>query len=391
MIVRLSCPFCNTGFDREAVHADTRVACPRCGESFAVKGDPGALPGFSENGTAPSSAMDTQVPSAKLLRPVAVFAVLSAVAVAGIGLYLVFNKDSHPQPVDPPPKQAATMPPAAIGGLAYLPADTSVAFAVQPRPIATYAERTKTDPKELLLQVGVPPRLFAVFDQAGIKLEQIDHIVGGLILASDNPIPRMVFSITLVSPLADDDAFLKVLKAQKFTTAKGATRWKADLGGFPAEMVKPSDRGYVLATDGKDLDGSLGGRGSGHLSMGLRLSMEKLSPASVVWLATESARWDDKPAVKFVATLMSQPDLPARLANVRAVAIGISLEPDPKQAGWLRAPDAAASKKFSETAATTFAGKPVTIGEAGDWVSVESPFDPKQGLTSGVLGMLPKK
>jgi len=281
--------------------------------------------------------------------------------------------------LSPSGKPAATKPPSAIASLAYLPADTSVAFAIQPGPVRVYAERTKAEPKELLQQTGVPARVFALLDQAGVKLDQIDHLAGGIVIAGDNPIPRMMFALSLLSPLGDEDAFMKSLKAQKFTTSNGQTRWKADLGGLPTEMAKVNDRVYVFASDGKDLDraSSSTGRGSGHLPLGLRQSLEKLSPASVVWIATDNSRWDDKPAVKLAAGLLKEPDLPSRLANIRAVVIGVALEPDPKMLGALRSPDEATSKKLADTAAASLAGKPVVIGESGEWVSVESPFDPE--------------
>jgi len=347
----------------------------------------------SENGVSALPIPIIPPSPAKALRPIAILGGIFAVIVITAGLYAIFRESEKPPSPEPPPKPAATMPPAAVASLAYLPADTSVAFAVQPGPVRTYAERTKSDPKELLLQMGVPPRIFALLDQAGIKLDQIDHIAGGIVIAGDNPLPRMVFALSLLTPIAEEDTFLKSLKAQRFTTSTGGTRWKVDIGALPSEMVRINERIYVISSDGKDLDraSSATGKGSGHLPQGLRQSLEKLSPASVVWLATDNSRWDDKPAVKLAAGLLKEPDLPARLASIRAVVIGVSLEPDPKMLGGVRSPDEPTSKKLADTAAASLAGKPVTIGEAGDWVTVESPFDPKQGLTASVQGLLPKK
>lgn len=390
MIVRVSCPFCNTAFDLGVVGANHRVSCPRCGESFPVKGDT-AIPHPSENGSAPATAVVHPVSPAKAFRSVAILGAVAAVVVLSAGLYAIFRPSEKPTPAESARKPAATMPPAAVASLAYLPAETTVAFAVQPGPILTYAERAKTDPKELLLQMGVPPRVFTLLEQAGIKLDQIDHVAGGVVIASDNPIPRMVFVLSFLAPLADEDAFLKSTKSQKFTTSNGSTRWKADLGGLPTELVRIGDRTYAFALDGKDIDkaSSAASKGSGHLPLGLRQSMEKLSPASVVWIATDSSRWDDKPAVKLAAGLLNQPDLPARLANIRAAALGISLEPDPKLLVAVRSPDEASAKKLAENVAIKLGPKPVTV--VGDWVSVESPFDPKQGLSAGVQALLPKK
>src|SRR6266545_3188806 len=38
MSVRLSCPSCNTGFALDAIPADRRAACPRCGDVFPIRG-----------------------------------------------------------------------------------------------------------------------------------------------------------------------------------------------------------------------------------------------------------------------------------------------------------------------------------------------------------------
>jgi hypothetical protein len=193
---------------------------------------------------------------------------------------------------------------------------------------------------------------------------------------------------------ADKAAFQKALKAEKPTTEKGQLRHTVDLGlVFPFTMTSPDPLTYLFATDPKDLDPAAGakGRGSGHLPAGLRESMGKLSPASVAWVATDATNWAGRPAVKLAAEALQQRDLPERLAKVRAVTAGVSLEPDPRLTAAVRAPDEAAGRKLQDAVAAALAGRdpPVQIGGSGEWVTVESLFDPQKGA-AGLSAVLPK-
>ena len=403
MTVRVSCPFCNTGLTLPGTPPTGRVQCPRCGESFPVKPtdgedtaveqvEPGPAP--STNGTPADHAEPSGPPSPRSFGAPAFVAACLVAAVLGVGLYVLLRRDgADTRPTDPgdnPSKAAVTVPPPAVPGLAYLPADTSVAFAVQPGPLLAYAERTQADPRQLLAAAGVPDRVFATLDSAGVPLDRIDHLAGGLVLAADNAFPRVLVALALRQPPADEAAFRKALGAERVTAASGAARDRVNLGGLPAEMVRLDPKTYLFGTDGRDLDpaGKLAGRGSGHLPAGLRESVGKLSPASVAWAATDAGDWSKNPSVQLLARVRKA-DWPQRLAGVRAAAVGVSLEPDPKLTLAVRAADAAGASKLAGAFTKAFAGKEPVIGESGEWASAEVPFDPKTGIT-GLAAALSK-
>ncbi len=402
MTVQLSCPYCNAGVSVAEVPPSHRVVCPRCGESFPVKvpagpddeGGAPRVPVASLNGS-PAAVPHTQPPPApgwSLAAPALIGLVLAA-GVLALGLYaFVFHRPAGTSttPTDAGRRPAATVPPAAVAGLAYLPPDTNVAFAAQPGPLLAYADRTGSDPRQLLTRAGVPDRVFATLDRVGLPLDRIDHVCGGLVLAENSAIPRVFVVLALREPPADPGEFRRQLKATQFTAPSGATRYKADLGGLPVEMSNPDPRTYLFATEGKDLEAAAGRTGSAHLPAGLRESMGKLSPASFAWAATDSGHWSENPGVKLAAALAKQPDLPARLATVRAAAVGMSLEPDPQLLVAVRAADPDAAAKMRAQAADAAAGKKesLRIGGEGAWVTAEGP--PDKDTWARLQVMLPK-
>ena len=399
MTVRLSCPYCETAVNLIDLPATHRVVCPRCGETFAAHAtemqESGPhIPVASRNGAhppdEPPEADEPSLPPRSLIGLLLFGFALGAIIV-GLGMYAIFRGDVNRGEQDTseltPAKLATTMPPLAVRGLVYLPKDTNLAFAVQPGALLTYAERTKTDPKELLIQAGVPAAVFTTLDQLGVKLEQIQSLVGGLTLANDNLFPRAVIVLTLREKLADQPAFLKQLKAQPSKSVAGSTRYKVTVANLPMELAILDVGPYLFATDAKDLETK--NTTPDQLATGLRESLTKLSPASFAWSATDSEEWGKKPAVTLAAQALKQPDLPARLATLRAAAIGLSLEPELQLQAHARTPDTASATKLQDQIANTLAAKAPTIHLESTWVSVALPYDAKQGL-NGLKDLLPK-
>lgn len=392
MTATVHCPFCNAAVSLAALPPSLRVACPRCGESFPVKAtdaDGSRIPTASLNGQPPPPAVVP--PPAQSVRVYALIGVALAAIVVVVGWYAFLRKPDMP-PIDPTQatKPTVTVPPPALAALSYLPADTNVVIAAQPGPLLAFAERTQTDPKQVLAQAGLPDRLLAVLDRLGVRPEQIDHVVVSLCGAASDVFPRFVVVLELNAPLPDRGAFLKQLKAVQMTVASGATRYKADVG-LPrtTEMANPDPKTYLFATEGKDLDAGPKPRGAAHLSAGVRESMGQLSPSSCVWVATDAANWSERPAVQGFAAFVQRPDLPARLTSVRAVALGTSLEPQLKLTTAIRWPDEIAAKQFQDQTANALADKPVQIGGDGPWVTIEA--TPDKDVWGGVLQLLPAK
>jgi hypothetical protein len=119
----------------------------------------------------------------------------------------------------------------------------------------------------------------------------------------------------------------------------------------------------------------------------VRESMARLSPSSCVWAATDATNWSDKLAIQTISRAFQRPELPARLASVRALAVGTSLEPQLKLTTAIRCPDPDAAKRFQDQTANALADQPVQIGGDGPWVTVEG--TPGKDLFDNLFQLLP--
>ena len=167
-MVRLSCPSCNTSFALAELPADRRASCPRCGDIFPIRsweesGDRRQETGEKTQLGLPSTQYSALSSSRRarglwsVQRTVAVALAMGLVGLlAGLGVYYA-NGGFKSKPVPEPeslPLIAAT-PATQLIGLGYLPADTNIAFAVQPGPALAYAERVKQDSRELFTKAGI--------------------------------------------------------------------------------------------------------------------------------------------------------------------------------------------------------------------------------------------
>lgn len=370
MSIRVACPHCNGVVTLAAVPPSGRAACPRCGELIPVKGaepvpddvpQPAALaphpPGF---------------PSRALLLSLGLAAVI---LVIGMSIFRPWEQTS-PQPVaDRPP---GTTPPAALAGLGYLPPTANVVLAVQPAPLLAYAERTKADPKELLTRSGVPAPVTDALDRFGLPLDQIDSAVVGLSL-TDQALPGVTGVLTLRRPVADEDEFLRRLRAEKKPVA-GRPVYTVT-AGFPLVMTKVDPTTYLFGLTDTDLKAADAPHppGGGHLPVDLRESLTaRLSPASFAWVATASEKWAEKPVLKLA---LKAPQL-VPLTQIRAAAVGVSLEPDPVLKVALKPADADA-RGWVRAEIGGRVGELASINDAGDWVTVETPVDLRGGADVG--------
>jgi hypothetical protein len=218
MSVRLSCPSCNTGFALDAIPADHRAACPRCGDVFPIRGEV-AEQASGESATpfppSPKPATRRPKPGWSLQRSVTVALALGLLGLA-TGLVVHYSRGSKPPEPQPEPAIAVNAtPPAQLAGLGYLPAECNLVFAVQPGPVLADAARLKQEPREFLTRSGVPHQVFATLDQLGLTLPQIDHIACGIFVGDEGDEPRVALVLVLKQPLADEDEFLKKLQASR--------------------------------------------------------------------------------------------------------------------------------------------------------------------------------
>ncbi len=361
MSVRVGCPVCNHKVVLPAVPPGGRAVCDGCGETFPVTGAVEAVADVRPV-VAPPPA-----PTGLRGRHVALL-LLASLLTAG-GLFAVsrslFDTRPKPLPLPTPPTGPVTWPPAAVPLLKHLPPDAGLAFVVQPGPLLAHAKRTDTDPQKLLVDLGMPDRVFTTLADLGLSLDRLDQLAGGLAFPADNAIPRVVLAVKLVGPPGN---LLAKLKAEREKVANGRQRYRAVLGGLPVKLEE-RDGVFVFATADADLDRPPA-TGSDHLPAGLRDTLGQLSPAAFAWVATDSADWATKPTVQLAATLLKRPDLLERVKLVRAAGAGVSLEPAVRAAAAVRA--AGDDKALQDRLAAAVAGKDVLVGGADGWVTLSA-------------------
>lgn len=334
MAVRLSCPSCNTEFTLGELPANRRAACPRCGDEFPVRA-------WQDVADATPAAASAPVPAAAAYQksrsafPRAVVLALVAVCVGlGAAYWVVRNRGDHAKtnPASLRP-EGAVLPPAELEGLGYLPADTNVAFAVQPGAVVAYARQTNQDARDLVIQAGVPAQVIDTLQGAGVSLGQIDHVAGGTSLADAAFEIRFALVLVLRRPLDDPDAFLTALEAKH--DPANHERYAVKVAGLPLTLAHPSPTVYVIGFDAqKDLTGAAQPRGPGgtHLRADLARRIATQVPAdAAAWVATADERWAEKPAVKMVvgAFLKHEEWLPV-MAQGRAGIAALTLGERPR-------------------------------------------------------------
>src|SRR5260370_16317473 len=196
----LTCPYCNAFVSLPPnAHDGQRVTCSRCGDAFPLRGRgtgikvPGgvaptqAAPGLHLAGT-------SLTPSARsrnrLVAGLAV-TVMALMAASGLTWALLTQAQRrtndygepvrHKRPIFPEPtdaKASATVAPAKLEALAYLPPGTNIILGVDVRQLQQSKAGLKllSDP----LKVGRGEiALGKLFLWTGVEVEQLDHVVVG--------------------------------------------------------------------------------------------------------------------------------------------------------------------------------------------------------------------
>ncbi|QJW96047.1 zinc ribbon domain-containing protein [Frigoriglobus tundricola] len=396
MSIRLSCPSCNTAFALDAVPAGRRATCPRCGDAFPVRGEMAEPATAADAGPpaapVPSPASETRSPRRRVgmwsIRRTA----LVALALGGIGFVIGLTAYYSPKakpngdPPGQPPAVSNTTPPAQLAGLGYLPADYNVVFAVQPGPLLTYAARTHQEPRDLLTRAGVPAQALAALaalaalDSIGLTLPQIDHVAGGALLGNEGDGLRIAFVLVLKQPLADEDEFLKKLKAKPAAGKK--TRFTVEL----AQLARVSPTVWVFGLSDKDLaavdQGGYGPGGKqfrGSESDGLRQMIGSVPPDSAAWVAADDDReWTQKPLVTtFLPLSPGAKKGLSGLSSFRAGVFALSFGEQPRVRIFFRTADSAVAEHarlYLRARATEM--EAATAGGGGVFALFDAPFDP---------------
>lgn len=360
MSVSVTCPFCRSVFTIAEIPAAHRTPCPNCGESVPVSAD--ASPASVATAAPPATAT---APPPRTSGMVFISLGLTAVIVAGFALWFLFSpkKPVYPPPPPPPP---ATTPPRAMGGLKYVPKDSQIVVAVQPAALDQYAKNKGRSAEELLVEFGVPEDLLKQLRDAGLPSSAIQS----LLIAVNVDDLRLTLVLTLREPLKDEAKFRDKLKAQ------GRDPTTVDLGGFPLVMAEPNDKTFVFALNEKGLaTAKTPTAGFDDLRPAVRESVDKLSLSSIAWVATDDKDWAKLPQFKLLGD-KGPTDLLKKLNGVRAVATGVSLEPDLYLRLSVRVNDSTVARDTADALREKLNELNPYVTPSGEWADVSLPIDP---------------
>jgi hypothetical protein len=360
-MIKLACPYCNTVFDVVSP-APSKVPCPRCDEAVPETA-------LAPAGAHASEVVDPRPHPGNRWMPWVVGSVVLAAVVAVVA-YSMNNRLPPPPPGPGAANPVATKPPKMLSALKLLPADTQVAFAFQPAAFTEFTQRKGKSPEIWLAEAGLPGRLFEEFRKLGLAPEQIDHVAIALPEAKLSPVVVLV----LRQPLPDDAEFRKGWNAKPIVDKPG--HFNGEMFGWPMEMKRANETTYHFASESKRLDAPAAAN-LDHLPQGLRTSLDKLSPASFAWLATDTARpdWSHNALLKAAAALANKPEIAKRFEMLQAFAIGLAPEPELQATFAVRSPDAKPlGEKYRERAAAAKG----EVGVEGEWATLKLPFDPPQ-------------
>lgn len=327
-----------------------------------------------------------------------VFPLLMASLGLGVALWVAHRQVPMLAPPKPQRPEGAVLPATQLEGLGYLPADTNIAFAVQPGAVVAYANKTHQDVRELVIKMGLPAKILDSLTNLGITLVQIDHIAGGTCVGIAAVEVRLTMVLTLRRQLDDEDNFLELLKAKH--QPGGKDRYEVKFGDLPMTLARVSSTVWVFGFDAKkDLEAvDKGGYGTGgnQFPAGLQDMLLQQVPAdAAAWVATSNERWGEKPGVKFVLeNLLKKPEWLPVLAQGRAGMAAITFSEQPRVRLFVKTADAATGLRvrnyFAERAGTD---DKIQHGGDGETAFFDSPIDPAKAFATiqQFLSDTPKK
>ncbi len=383
-----------------------RVACPHCNAIVEAEGDRAECPRCTET-------FDTTLAEHVLDQPIAVIpptprpqgflysrwamaiSIGLSLLILIVGLAIVRPWESKPKS-DTPTKLPVVVSPLGLSGLSYIPAKANVLVAIQPMPLLVYAAQSKTNPRQLLTDAGIPSVLLDRINQSSISLDQIDHLIIGLSV-SDEPgslLPGLTACLRLTRPVSDESQLLSALKAEKNSqrSKDGRTVYSLNVG-LPLLMTAVDDRTYLFGLGDSDLSALKSPHpiGGAHLNTVLRESLtSRVSPTSFLWLATTSEKWNEKPIYRtFEKSAFIKPfaDL---LPRIRAVAMGLAVEEEPFVRVNIEYHDPMDRIETVSRWRERFP-EPDAVSEFESWVALRTPWETIKSNPQGWLSLLQPK
>jgi len=234
-----------------------------------------------------------------------------------------------------------------------------------------------------LESLGLPAEIFTDLTDVGLGPEKLQHIT--VALRVEELPPRAVIVLSLREPVKDQARLRQKLKA----TVKDPTRrevWTVSLPNIPLysfSMTAIDDTTYLLCSNIVDLElGKKPHGGIGDLNLGLKESIERLSPSSFVWVASGNEDWAKFKAVELLVNMAKRPEFTKQLGDYRAVAASVSLEPELTLNLALRTPGASQATVWIERNQPPTTETSIGLKANGAWVEATMPFEPPQKKSS---------
>lgn len=347
-----SCPFCNHGFAAEQVPR----TCPRCGEFLRTAA------GFETTET-PASSIDLGKRVKRSLKHAMLASLLIILAVVAAAVWKLRQEKPNNFVPNLPPNQPST--PLELSGLQYLPPRCNVVFAVQPGPLLVYAERTKQDPVELLTRNRVPVSIIGALGKAGVTLQQVDHVVGGVYVPDKNEELHVGFVLVLRQKVADEKAFLEALKAVPAPNL-GQGRFIVQVGNFALHAFHAAETVWVFGLREKDI-----ATDSALAPAMWEVIVQQVPKDSAIWGAAAGEKWHEKPLALFLGKETLGP-----LSKGRAAAFGYSFGERPTLHLAVRTTDHGNAEKLRGQFKGLATGEASFAGGTDDWATLSRTVEP---------------
>jgi hypothetical protein len=297
----LTCPYCNA-FVEVPPGAGPRLTCPRCGESFALRGAPAAAPKPVQTSTGvtetppPVKPPDARARNRKTAAVVLGGMVFMATVGLAFALWTQAERRSHDTGIGRRPKRspipddnpavAGPVAPRNLAALRYLPPGSRLLVGVHLAEL----QRDKVGQRLLQgrLRVGrfeVP--LDAVPHWVGLEPDEVHHCV--LSLGLDGLVPRLIVVVRTRGPYNPQQVREK-LHAEPVAGA-GRTLYQFTVPGLglSAHYLEADDRTLILAQSPADLAAlpEAPAPDLGALSRELREVLQQRVEAAPLWAAGE--------------------------------------------------------------------------------------------------------
>jgi hypothetical protein len=365
-----TCPYCNAPQPpTPGLAVGQRVACPRCGDSFKVT----TLPAMSAEpsaalATEPMASPPARAKPTRANRAVAGVILGVMLVMAGTGLtyalWTVKERREHDRALPRKSRRpwlSDQLPPedvvasADLAGLGYLPPSTGVVAAVNVAELLASPAGKAWSSRPLKIGNG-DFTLDSVRDWTGVEVENIDHLVLGVVVRDGEEAdltPPVHLVVRTRKPYRQERVrvALKATKSHEERTPEGGKRtlYAASVRNLPVQLWLADERTIIVGlfsnleqVPGKPTEGM------SQLPSEVRQVIEKrVGAGAPAWGAGHSANWK-KTWLPTVAAALKDVPLVSRLAEVRTFALWLVPSRPAKVSGAFRCAGEAVAVKIAQ-------------------------------------------